>query len=118
MAVRTVNKSAAVREILERNPEMSPKEVVGILAGRGINVTAQLVSNVKTREGKGSSTPARRGRPPAKNGVAAPTVARRTVADVTFSTENMVNVKRLASELGGFAQLREVMDAVEQLVEA
>lgn len=43
------NKSAAIRELLASNPEMSPKDIAGTLTARGFaGVTAQYVSTIKS----------------------------------------------------------------------
>jgi hypothetical protein len=58
-----VNKSEAVREALKQYPEKGPTEIAAMLAEKGIKVSAQLVSTIKSKA-KGAK-PGKRGRKPA-----------------------------------------------------
>ena len=62
MAKRKVNKSAAVKEYLEANPNAGPKEVVEALAKNKITVTPNYVSNIKSKAKTGGKQVKRRGR--------------------------------------------------------
>jgi hypothetical protein len=44
-----VNKSAAIRDYLGKNPEAKPKEIVAALLEQGITVSAQMVSVIKAK---------------------------------------------------------------------
>jgi hypothetical protein len=54
------NKSAAIREALQANPDASPKQVAEIVSGQGHNVTPAYVSIVKYNLSKSSGTTSRK----------------------------------------------------------
>ena len=57
MAKSEVNKSQLIRDALRANRRKSPTEIAEMLKGKGVNVTATYVSNVKfhSRHGRRSS---------------------------------------------------------------
>ncbi|HEX4129227.1 MAG TPA: hypothetical protein VHZ24_04235 [Pirellulales bacterium] len=63
-ATRKVNKSEAIREYLKAHPTKMPKEVAEDLTAKGIPVSAQMVSTIKSKGKVGK----RRGRPGRKPG--------------------------------------------------
>lgn len=102
---RTVNKSAAVRNYLEQNPNAGPKEVSEALAKEKISITPAYVSNIKN---KNSKKRAKRGRP------------RRAVAASTGSSNGALSVKladaiQLVEKVGGLDKAKETLDAVKAL---
>ncbi len=70
-----VNKSAAIRAELEKNPSAKPSQVVKALAEKGIQVSPTFVSVVKSKDGKragstkrGPRAKGKRRRAPGRNG--------------------------------------------------
>lgn len=49
---KAVNKSAAVRESLAKNPEATNSEVIEELAKKGITVTPAMISTIRSRQKK------------------------------------------------------------------
>ena len=92
MAKRKVNKSQAVREMIEKmgGQQAAPKAVVEALAGQGLKVATGLVSNIKFAMKKGKKG-RKRGRPsggkPSTNGEA-------------ISIENLLAAKLFVAKLG------------------
>lgn len=61
MSKKAGNKSQAIRDALEANPGMSPKEVAEMLVAKGFKVNAQYVSTIKSNaKVKASRTVVRR----------------------------------------------------------
>jgi hypothetical protein len=92
-----VNKSQAIRILLEQNPQVQAKEVVARLAQKGIAVKPGLVymikgrlAQMKSHKGKKAARLVRAGD---KTGVADPVAL-------------IVKVKALAHEAGGMANLK------------
>jgi len=46
---KEVNKSAAIRDVLTRNPDSKPQAIAEALAGQGVQVSAAFVSQVKLK---------------------------------------------------------------------
>lgn len=91
-----VNKSAAIREIFQRNPKAKGSQVREELAAKGINVTSTLVYLVK-----------------AKMRMARRRQRREKVAQATGGgnpVELIRRIKSVASEVGGFDKLRQLID--------
>lgn len=89
------------------NPTASPKAVVEGLQAQGVKVKITLVNSIKYKK-------------PAKKGGRrrAPTMqaaARRTSTNGSVSFEQLVEVKKLADSLGGAEQVRQALDALQQL---
>src|SRR5271155_2106487 len=91
-----VNKSEEVRRLVQANPKISAKEVIAILAERGITVTDSLYYFVK---GKMKGRRSRREK------------ANRVVDKVASTTgkgdavKTILSVKRWAAEVGGLKNL-------------
>ena len=97
MSKGKVNRSQAIRDILEQNPQVQPKEVVSLLARKGIQVRPGLVYMIKGRLAQMKS---HKGRKAAR-------VAR--ASEKTGSTDPIaliVKVKALAKEAGGMDNLK------------
>ena len=103
-----VNKSQMVREILGANPEMKAKEVVAAMAAKGQKITDALVYFLK---GKSSAKKARK-----KRVVKAAKAAHVTgVAGSNADALTMIReVKGLAQKAGGYAKLKELVDALAE----
>lgn len=101
-----INKSEQIRKSLDANPDMKAKEVVSTLAAKGIKVSEGLVHLVKGK---------RKGRQHRKE------KARKMIAKVTETTGKtghhdavtlILKVKHLASEVGGMAKLKALVEAL------
>ena len=127
------NKSAAIRDYLSGNAAAKPKEIVAHLKTQGLNVTPAFVSTIKSKllsSGEISAdgsivVPAptkRRGRPKGALGkkkplrTAAPAAAPASVKEgAAVSIEGLVLAKKLADQLGGVANARAVLAALEKI---
>jgi hypothetical protein len=96
-----VNKSEAIREHLTQNPDASPTEILQVLALRGIETTPGFVSTIKSEFKKGN-----RGRKKKGTRKAAP-------GDLSIST--LLDAKKLADQLGGVDQARDLLRALSRL---
>jgi hypothetical protein len=99
-----VNKSEEIRKLMLAHPEMSVKEVVSTLAGKGIKVTGNLVYFIKGKM-KG-----RKGRKKK---------ARRMVAKVAATGNHdpvatILKVKSWADAVGGLKKLKALVDALSE----
>lgn len=122
------NKSAAIREYLDNNPEAKPREIVDALKAQGVEVTPAFVSTIKSKSGGGTAAPKkRRGRPKAAaQEAAAPSTPRATSAPAakrggglpagdTVSVDGLIRAKKLAEELGGVDKVRAALAALEKI---
>jgi hypothetical protein len=94
-----VNKSEAIRTALAQNPKAGPKDIVALLAGRGIKVAPSLVYFIKSKA-KHVKRKQRRAR------VAAASEKMATANPV----ELVLRVKDLAREVGGIQNLKMLVD--------
>ncbi len=94
-------KSAAIRELLSKNPRMKAREVVSTLAGQGMNVNPNLVYLLKSKL-KGQRR--RRKRQQA-------VVASRN-AGLSNPVELVRGVKDLAVKAGGMNKLKQLVDVL------
>lgn len=92
-------KAPAVREALEANPKASAKEIVSILAGKGIKVSETYVYALKAH-GKAKKRKIKRQK--------AMAVARSSVA-ATNPVELIRECRTLADKAGGIKQLLELV---------
>jgi len=97
MAKGKVNKSQAIRELLEQNPQVKAREVVDRLGQKGIEVKPGLVYMIKGRLAQMKSHKGRKAarvaRASEKTGIADPIAL-------------IVKVKSLAKEAGGIDNLK------------
>ena len=98
-----VNKSAAIREMLAAHPTAGPKEVVALLADKGIKVTPTLVYYIKS-----------------KNNQAKRKQKRERVAETSRKTgtvnpvELILKVKTLSRDAGGIQYLKKLVDVLAE----
>lgn len=121
------NKSAAIRQYLDSNPEAKPREIVDALKAQGLEVTPAFVSTIKSKSGGGTAAPKkRRGRPKAAAQAAAKTTTPRAAAAPaakrggaatgdTVSVDGLIRAKKLAEELGGVDKVRAALAALEKI---
>lgn len=105
-----VNKSQAIRDYLGKRPSAGPKEVIEALGKEGIDVSVGLVSNVKYMSGPGGGKKkkkvVKKKRPGRRPG-------RRARNDV--ATDALFRAKEFADSVGGIADAKRVLDALERL---
>jgi predicted ATP-grasp superfamily ATP-dependent carboligase len=97
-----------VREILAANPEMKAKEVVAAMTAKGHKITDNLVYFLK---GKSSAKKARKKRVVKAAKAAHVTGVTGTKADALTMIRE---VKALALKAGGYAKLKELVDALAE----
>jgi len=99
------SKSAAIRDVLMANGKLTAKEVVSVLAAKGIKVREGLVYGVK------GYMKGRKGRRKK---------IRQMVATVAVTTgdgdavKTILKVKGWANEIGGLKKLKELVDALSE----
>ena len=96
---KPVNRSEAVREALAQNPKAGSREIIALLAGKGVKVSPTLVYYVKSKQNQ-SRRRARRAEVAAES--------RRTAT--TDPVELVMRVKQLAAEVGGMRNLKSLVD--------
>jgi hypothetical protein len=111
-AKAVVNKSQAIREAFEELPKAKAKEIVAHLAKKGIEVSEQLVYQVKKvkKKGKPGRKPGSQVKAvaPVKTKVAAPS------SNGFLSVAASIAVARTAAEkVGGLPALKEIVDALQ-----
>jgi len=102
MARRRLNKSAAIRDQINQNPQAKGSEIVSLLAEKGIKVSPHLVYRVK-----------------AKTKQAKPRQTRQRVMATTANSngnalELILRVKGLAKEVGGMGSLKQLVDVLAE----
>ncbi|QDS92554.1 hypothetical protein FF011L_13010 [Roseimaritima multifibrata] len=120
------NKSEAIRTFYENNPNAKPRAVVEALAAEGLEVSAQFVSTIRSKQlATGGKTTKRAGRPkkvatkrvtkraskrgrPAKSVIPAAGTAQ-------LSLDELLKAKELIEEMGGIERARASLDALDQL---
>jgi hypothetical protein len=106
-----VNKSQAVRDYLAAHPDAKAKEVVKGLAGTGIKVNDGLVYAVK---GALKEKKKRKARVVKAAKAAASTASNNGVVSKTDAITMIREVKSLAEKAGGYAKLKELVDALAE----
>ncbi|MEL6105801.1 MAG: hypothetical protein AAFU85_07190 [Planctomycetota bacterium] len=117
MAKKTsgVNKSQAIRDYMDANPSAKPRDVVKAMASKGIKVSAQFVSTVKSTSKKTGGTAKRRGRPAgstAKSGRKAAASASGTV-----SVDALLKMKRVVEDFGSIEEAKSALRTLERLAD-
>ena len=113
----SVNKSQAIRDYYDANPDAKPLEVVAAMKKQGVTVNAQFVSTVKSNAKKKTT----RGKPTAsakksKTGKRGPRKAT-LKADGAISLDSLIKAKQLVEEMGGVEEARNALTALEQLMD-
>lgn len=112
------NKSAAIREYVAANPEAKPKEIVDAMKSQGMDVSPAFVSTIKSKSATGGNKKKKArggGRPKAPRAAASASTAR-AGGGGELSVNQLVKAKKLADELGGVANARAVLEALEKIV--
>ena len=110
-----VNKSAAIRDLLAKNPKLSANDIVATLAKKGISVTSTLVYVVKGKKQANGQTK----RPATSKTVKTKSAGKKAVTPKAVTTSSVANpavavlkVKGLAAEVGGMKNLGQLVDAL------
>ena len=98
-----VNKSAAIRAILEKNPKTPVKEIVTTLDGQGIKVHPNLVYLIKSKS-KQKTKRARRQR----------VVEATEKVGVANPVELILEVRKVAEKAGGIRHLKKLVDLLAE----
>ena len=101
-----VNKSQAIRDALKELPGAKAKEIVAHLKAKGITTSEQLVYQVK-KIGKKKKKPGRK--PGTVSHAKAPATSSKVHLGVGAS---IALVKMTAEKIGGWANLKEIVDAM------
>lgn len=94
-----VNKSQAIRDVLNKNPKAPTKEVIETLAGKGIKVLPSLIYFTKGRMKR--TRRKQIGKSMAQAGIANP-------------VDLIVKVRHLGHEAGGMKKLKQLVDALAE----
>jgi hypothetical protein len=97
------NKSEAIRNYKNENPDAGPKAIAAALADDGIEVTPAFVSTVLSNDKRKSGRIGVRGRGRRSGGGDA-------------SLDNLIQAKKLAEQMGGIDQARAALDALERIL--
>jgi arginine repressor len=105
---KSVNKSEEIRALFTATPTASAKEVVATLKAKGIKVSENYVYGVKK-----TLTPAKKKARKATVKTAAPTTAAAPSSNGHLSVGASIAVVKAAAErVGGWATLKEIVDAL------
>lgn len=109
------NKTAAIKEFYQENPNASPSEAAAKLTEKGLEITPQYVSTIKSKLGLGSSGNGRRGGRPARaaSAPAAGAAARKGGASIAY--ESLVEAKKFVQSVGDVERARRALDAYASL---
>jgi hypothetical protein len=99
---RIVNKSKAVRDYMDSNPQSMPKEISDALASKGIVVTPGYVSMIKSKHKNKSAGKSRPGRP-----------KKQASGDITVA--DLVEAKKLVEQLGGVDRAKDAIAAYAKI---
>jgi hypothetical protein len=102
-----VNKSEEIRKTIESGIDR-PKEVQATLAERGIKVSSQMVSTIKSKMFAKSRSPGRRGRR-RKGGRVAP-----TNGAPASNIKSLVRFIRAVHEVGGVTEARKILQEMQR----
>lgn len=98
------SKSDSIRDALKVNPSASVKDVVAVLAGQGVKVSAGQVYVVKRTAGKKAKRKKRR--------VLATSKA--AAAGVPNPVALILSVRKVALEAGGMRMLKQLVDTLSE----
>ena len=98
-----VNKSQAIRDYCEANPDAGPTETAAALKKQGIKVSTAMVSTVKTQAKKKKG----RGRKKAAGGA--------KPASDKIALSSLIQAKKMAESLGGVEKAQTALAALAKL---
>jgi len=109
-----VNKSKAIREYYEQNPDAKPLDVVAALKQQGVNVSAAFVSTIRSTSKKKSAPTGKRGRPVGS------TSARTSSGGgggASVSIDSLLKMKSAVKDMGGIEKAKAALSALEKLID-
>ena len=110
-----VNKSLEIRSYMNENPKAKPREVVDALKEKGVDVSAQFVSTVKSNSKKSVGVK-RRGRPVGST-KKTPAAGKAVTAKggETVSVQSLLKLKRVVEEIGSIEEAKAALSTLERL---
>lgn len=102
------SKSQHIRDYLQEKPDATPNQIVDALKAKGITASVGLASNVKYTSGYRSKGGRKRKRVLRRK-------PGRRAAGTQLTVQQLVEVKKLAGQLGGIEQARNALDALATL---
>ena len=109
MAKKKINKTQAVLDYLKDHPGAGSTEIAAALTKKGIKITANYVSNIKTK-----SRTAKKAAKKKEVAVEAPVVTEKKPAD-TITLEQVRKVAQTIKTLGGYQRMTEVLAVIKEL---
>ena len=103
MAKRKVNKSQAVRDLLAANPKATTKEIVEAMGAKGLKISPNLVYLLKSKQKRKQRKQKR-----------LQAVAASRAAGLSNPIEAVMQIKSLASHLGGIKNLKRLVDLLAE----
>ena len=99
------NKSEAIRNYKEKNPDAGPKGISAGLAKEGVKVTPAFISTVLSNDRRKARKGRRKGgRKPGRQAAGGDAL------------QALVQAKRLADQMGGVAKARSALDALARIL--
>jgi hypothetical protein len=100
---KSVNKSAAIREVIAQRPQARSKEIIALLAEKGVKVRPTLVYYIKSKENhhKREEKRKRAAETSKKSGAGSP-------------VELILKVRDLAKQAGGMRYLKQLVDILAE----
>ncbi|KAA5545857.1 hypothetical protein FYK55_02745 [Roseiconus nitratireducens] len=112
----TPNKSKEIRDYLKDHPGAKPREIVDAMKSKGVDVSAQFVSTVKSTSKKKKGPARRRGRPAgSKNKTTSMTRPATKKSGDTVSVESLIKLKKVVEEIGSIEEAKAALTTLEQL---
>ncbi len=122
-----VNKSQAIRDYSKENPQLKPKQLAEELTKKGVSVSAGFVSTILSTS-KRKKKVGRQGRPKgssaSKSAVKSVRAVGRPAKKKTasksagnVSVDSLLKVKALVAEVGGMANAKSALTALEKLMD-
>lgn len=108
-----VNKSQAIRDYMKANPKAKPRDVVSAMSAKGIKVSAQFVSTVKSTSKKSGGAPKRRGRPAGSTSKAGKKAT--STGGATVSVDALLKMKRVVEDFGSIEEAKSALQTLERL---
>jgi hypothetical protein len=99
----SINKSAAIRDMIAQHPQARSKEIISLLAGKGVKVRPTLVYYIRSKE-KHLKWEDKRRRAAASS----------QSAGAGSSVQLIIRVKELAREAGGMRYLKQLVDILAE----
>jgi len=112
------NKSQEIREYYTAHPNAKPKEVVDAMKSKGLSVSAQFVSTVKSNSKKKKGPSKRRGRPAGstnKTSLAKRAPARTGKGDESVSVDSLLKLKKVVEDIGSIEEAKSALQTLEKL---